>query len=92
MSTTAFRSNGREREPLYYNFSTNAAPVNGTCQVDPPIGYADTIKTLFNVSCADYQDEDLPLNYTLFVDFTGQLSLHRSVITSQVSDHFTISH
>ena len=67
----AFRSNGRERLPLYVNFTTNASPVNGSCSVDPTLGYADPIVTLFNVSCIGYTDRDMPLDYALHFNYSG---------------------
>ena len=72
----AYRSGGRERLPLFHNFSTNSAPINGSCDVVPKLGYAynaieNPIQTLFNVTCGGYTDPDEPLNYSLAVDYTG---------------------
>ena len=67
----ASRSGGRQRSPLYYNFSTNAAPINGSCSIDPELGYADPIVTQFNVTCPDYVDSDQPLEYLLFFNGSG---------------------
>ena len=67
---SASRSGDRSREALYYNFTTNEAPVNGTCFVNPRVGFAEY--TLYNLSCVDFNDTDLPLNYTLTFDFAGQ--------------------
>ena len=72
----ASRSGGRQRTPLYHNFSTNAAPSGGSCSVDPEKGYAENasgnpLETLFNVSCPNYTDSDEPINYTLRIDYTG---------------------
>ena len=79
-SFVAFRSDGRERLPLYHNFSTNAAPSGGDCLLTPTLGYADPIQTLFNVSCWDWTDDDQPLNYSLRADYTG---------ARVISAHFT---
>ena len=70
---SASRSGGRQRPALYHNFSTNAAPVNGSCSVDPTLGYADPVVTLFNVSCVNYTDPDLPLDYSLYFNYSGRL-------------------
>ena len=72
----AYRRDGRERLPLYHNFTTNPAPINGTCIVEPEEGYGhdavnNPIKTLFNVTCSGYTDPEEPLNYTLNGDYTG---------------------
>ena len=73
----AWRSGGRERPSLYHNFTTNPAPVNGSCELAPSLGYAidavdNPIKTLFNVTCSGYTDPDMPLNYSLHLDATGR--------------------
>ena len=67
----ASRSGGRQRSPLYHNFSTNAAPINGTCFIEPELGYADPIVTQFNVTCPDYIDSDQPIEYLLFFNGSG---------------------
>ena len=75
MLSIAWRSGGRERPSLYHNFTTNPAPINGSCWVAPEKGYAynaidNPIQTLFNLSCDGWTDPEEPLNYTLHADFT----------------------
>lgn len=66
---TASRSGGRKREPLSINATTNAPPANGRCKIRPSVGYAG--ETQFTVTCIGYYDEDLPMNYTLWVENEG---------------------
>ena len=67
----ANRSDGRQRSPLYLNVTTNAAPFNGTCSIDPELGYVDPIVTQFNVTCPGYIDSDEPLEYLLYFNGSG---------------------
>ena len=67
----ANRSDGRQRSPLYINVTTNAAPVEGNCSIDPALGYVDPIVTQFNVTCPGYIDSDLPLEYLLYFNGSG---------------------
>ena len=59
------------RRPLYHNFTTNAAPSNGSCSQQPRLGYANY--TLFNVSCPGFEDPDEPILYTINFDFQGTM-------------------
>ena len=59
---------------MYHNFTTNAAPSNGSCSLQPRLGYANY--TLFNVSCPGFEDPDEPIVYTLNFDFQGTVSYH----------------
>ena len=80
MLFAASRSGGRQRSPLYHNFSTNAAPKNGSCDVTPTLGYAVPIVTLFNVSCYGYSDPDEPLDYGLYFNFSGMYYCRQELI------------
>ena len=75
---TASRSGGRRREPLVINATTNSPPVGHGCRIKPKQGYAG--ETRFMVICASYYDEDLPMNYTLWVEKEGAYG-HCVVIT-----------
>ena len=91
----ASRSGARHRLPLYHNVSTNAAPSNGSCDVTPRLGYAN--ETLFNVTCYNYTDIDLPINYTLEIEYEGMRifkhisSLQQNLHTYQLLRYFTFT-
>lgn len=45
------------------HFIINTPPQNGSCQIQPLHG---TIKTVFNISCPDWQDDDEIKDYSLY--------------------------
>ena len=69
ITPAASRSDNRTREPVFYNFTTNAAPVNGTCEINPRLGYPN--ETLFNITCSEFEDPDAPVNYSLYFEYGG---------------------
>ena len=61
------------RQPLYHNFTTNEAPTNGSCSLQPTLGYPH--ETLFNVSCPGFEDIDEPITYTISLESRGIIIL-----------------
>ncbi|XP_077983049.1 polycystin-1-like protein 2 [Glandiceps talaboti] len=55
---------GRSAGSAEYSFTLAKAPVPGSCEVSPPIGYV--METEFSISCTDFEDDDIPLMYEFY--------------------------
>ena len=57
-----------------YGFVVAEPPVAGNCSILPTEGYGD--RTMFNITCTNFDDEDLPLHYMFYLDTSKNDVLH----------------
>ena len=56
-----------------YDVVVNKPPANGKCSVSPEEGEVD--KTLFTITCTNFEDTEVPLMYTFFCNVTVEYPL-----------------